>query len=401
MSEENKNEQVIKDINDLVVDFKAFKDKAVEAGEMITKTAFDEFATKMDKKFSDAQHAKDEAGIKNDIFGTESKAIGFYEFLAGGPCQSDATLKASVPVRKDAPLNVANPVDGGYLVPLEYSNDLSQLIKQYGVSRQLHDVINLTSGKSLDFPNVSNADDAYFQTTEGTTINQADLDFGHVVITPAEVVALLTSSNKLMRQSRISVAEIVAKGLTQKAGRLEDYVTFNGTGGNDAANGSQKGYTVDSTVTENEVSLANFQLSDLATLMNSVDDQVFENDNSAFYMGRKTYTQLLGMKIDGKKNWYGYGQPGTIVLGSNGRPTAWGKVINIVGALKGANAADAGSSGSSDDVDAQDGYVLYGNLRNAGKIVTLGQFAVEASTHVLFNKAQTVWRVNYDSVSVL
>lgn len=384
-------ENIVNDLNNLIKDFSEFKTKQEQLGEVVTKSALDEFATKMNSKLEAIQKEKEAANVKNDIFGTAAKAEKFYDFLASGPAQSNINLKNVVRVNKDAPLNATTNADGKYLVPQEYSNDLQRLITQAGIARRLHQVINLTEGNSLDFPVRENDDDAGFITAEGSAMSDNDLVFKSVIISPKEIGVMISSSNKLMRQSRISVAEIVATALAEKAGRFEDKVVFNANGSNDAANGQQYGYFGNTSIKGITRTVGDFELSDLGALLNSVPDEVYENDASAFYMSRSTYQLLLSAKVDNKKNHYGMGQPATIVLDANGRPTIYGKPIMLISALTGYKADDSESGDNSSD-----GKILYGNLYRAGRIVTIGNFAIEASSHALFKNNSTMWRLNYD-----
>lgn len=386
------NDKVLDELNSLISDFKEFKENCVKNDEVVTKSAFDEFVTKINKKCEEIDAKKKESGRINKTFGTDSRAERFFDFLASGPL-----TKTNMNIEKKD-MSVATNASGGYLVPHEYSNDLHEVIKQSGVARNLHDVIELSQGKDLDFPVVDsdNDDGAYFQVSEGTTISDEDLVTGRVVVTPAEVVGAIVTSNKLIRQSRVSVAEIVMRGLGQRAARLEDRVVFAGTGTNNADNGGIYGYAHSPNVAEVAVANSSLNLDILANLMNTVPNEVYENDDSAFYMSRGTYTQLLLQKIDSKTNSYGLGQPSSITLDANGRPTIYGKRIVLISALPTYFAGDAADSSSDVSEAPIDGYILYGNLREAGKIVTLGNYAVEASPHVKFLNAQTVWRVNYD-----
>lgn len=146
----------------------------------------------------------------------------FYKKIAGATL-SNAEVRA---------LTLGTDTEGGHTVPETFVAKLIEKIQHFTPWLEAAEVFQVSGTKSLEFPKESTEmDDAAAGTETGAATEEASLDFGNLVLTPAYYDLLVKVSNTLLRESAIDLENWLTKRMAQKfAQKFEkDLMTGNGT----------------------------------------------------------------------------------------------------------------------------------------------------------------------------
>lgn len=355
------------------------------AAEDFTKKFTDKLA-EMDALKAELEEVKAEKTSKpNRVWGTEKKAEGFFNWLVSGPLSHKAEVANKYQdIIKATPLNSATDADGKHLVPEEFANEFLKLVPSYAVWRQYFPVVDLPVGGSLEWPKESaNASDARFTNTEGEAMTESNYVFTNVVITPKEMSAFLRSSNKLVFQSRISLAEIVGQGLAEKMGLREDYAVGLADGTADENNGGITGLKSASGVADVTVaSLSALDYDDLLDMQDAAHESIPNMADAAYFMHRKVWTAVKKLKVNSESNHYPY----DIIDGVRQRSID-GYPVHLVN-----NGLEDGTSPAT----GGELICVFGSPSRAGRIVQGRNLALSATTERYWERNQIGWKMVQD-----
>ena len=162
-------------------------------------------------------------------FGTEEKAYSFGQFLR-------ATIFGSQTAKDwcaDHGINATSQTEGsntagGYLVPIQFSNEIIKLVNQYGVFRQNVRVRPMTSD-TLYVPRRSTGLTAYAvgEAAQGTESNKT---WDQVELIARKWMVLATMSNELAEDAIINIADDLAWEIGYAFATKEDQCGFIGDG---------------------------------------------------------------------------------------------------------------------------------------------------------------------------
>ncbi len=311
---------------------------------------------------------------KHAVFGNEKVAGEFVEFLGG--ILEETGINKKVKVDKGfnvdkATLNVTTTTAGGYLVPTAVATVLEELVSEGGKARQLHDVLPVAGSLDLGVGDTDAA--ATYATNDTTAIGETDRTFSKVTLSPKQMGALFRASGKLLNESAVPIASMIASSLARAAGVLEDQTVLYADG--TATYSSQTGYEDNTSIACTSVaSVAACTIDDLIALQSAVHESIDPTD-SAYYLNRALIVSLRQRKGTTYDQYYLDPQTQQFYIG--GVPVVEWKRMH---------------SGTTNG----DMIAMYGQPRRAGKIGVGREMSIAVSSEVDFAKAGFVWRLLQD-----
>lgn len=366
----NEIENIVKSIGDLstkLANETATKTEVAKLGDAL-KAFENQFA-----QFQVESEQRKQKALVHPVFGNMDLAKQMVDALQEITSRStkNAAVKGMPLYTEKATLNVTTAGQGGYLIPTELSNVLLELVTKGGRARGFHRVYDNLVGP-IDLPKGTSEAAAAFVADDTTALAETDKAFTKVTLNPKQVGAIFRASNKLIRNSVLAIATIVANEMTRAAGRLEDNAVLVGDG--TATYGSITGYknaTVNTST--NVAALANLTIDHLIDLQTQVHEEI-DPENAAYYMGRETIAAIKKLKDTTNRYLVDLQSPTPNI---NGVPViCWKRMANPT------------ASGAL--------VALYGDLKQAGAIGIGREVAIAASEHVDFTKGGMVWRLLYD-----
>lgn len=118
---------------------------------------------------------------------------------------------------------------GGYLVPLEYGNELIGTINQYGFTRQNATIKKMTRDK-MNFATVS-TDIVAYNPSEGAQITASNYIFGQVQLDTTKYATLVPVTNDLLADSAYDLQSEVLKSSAIGFANKEDTLCINALSG--------------------------------------------------------------------------------------------------------------------------------------------------------------------------
>jgi HK97 family phage major capsid protein len=359
----------------------AIVSKIEELGQRIDK----DYATKSDLanfasalKAYNVEREKDMLKTKkNRIFGDELVAKEFCGYLEN-VVASHPKLKARDPMNlgreqklvTKAALDATTAGNGANTIPTAVSDQLHILITEFGKARQLHDVIYMAG--NIDLPIATDDATAAYSTNDITDGSDTKQTLSKVTLSPKQMLAIYRASGKLLYNSAINVAEMVASALVRAAGRLEDDTCWIADG--TSTYGSMTGYSLHASVPEIAVGgISAVTLDNLINLKYEASETV--DGDGVFYIARALKPKLKQLKASTAGSYHLQLEGTNIEI--DGSPVV---IVNRF----------------SDGSTADDMVCLYGDLRKAGKIGVNRDLAVDLDTSVDFIRAGLVWRLVED-----
>jgi HK97 family phage major capsid protein len=189
--------------------------------------------------------------------------------------------------------------EGGVLVPIEMSTWIIQKLGQYGRFRR--NVITFPLGSSSMLVPKIETDLTVYSPGEGVEIEDSDMSFRQLSLTPRKFACLCAVSNELVEDSIVAVGEIVGASMARSIAKKEDEIGFCGDGTStyfamtgiigalravDPTIGNIKGLKVGTGNAWSELTLADFE--DVVAIL--PDDA---DDNAKWYVNRKFYYSVM------------------------------------------------------------------------------------------------------------
>ena len=391
-----------------IKDLDAKISKADEVSKADVKKLIDRLAD-YDKVVETAEESEIYKGTAS-FWKSKKTAMEFCDFLADGPLAFKKDAFSGSPLHKDR-LNkisdagsVGTSADGGYLAPSLFSSYILDRGLSYGQTLSLFPRQQV-AGKDLDIATNDTDLSAKFAVAGGGTTSEdhtktADkMTFGHVTLTPKTVYAVRFASNKLLRQSRFAIANIVGNDLAKSINKLMAYCVWKADGTNDATNGDIDGIKTKSGIGEVNLTTASQLYTTSATgspadsdatvkgmdaivkMMNLATSRAYQPD-SGFFMHRITLNNLYSIKDT-------TGNPiirDVFVQGYGLRPTIRGYPVFIEEIFD--HADQTGSVG--------DMLVAFGSPSQGGVIGYTDQLAISFSDHVRWLNNQSGWKAEME-----
>jgi len=194
--------------------------------------------------------AKAEAGDKLVTFGRFLKGVkrNDSQFL-------NEVIKAATQMGEDT------NADGGYTVPVEFSNEIIPILKQASIARRIARIVPMGS-KTRTIPSQL-TDPAVTWTGEGVAKTQTKVTFAQITQTAKKLAAIIPVTDELLADNDVALDRFLFETVAQAFGAEEDRVAFVGsTGAGDPFNGVYNATGVN-TVTMDGATLAYADLVDL------------------------------------------------------------------------------------------------------------------------------------------
>lgn len=159
--------------------------------------------------------------------GAETKA--FDAYLRGGLMGLEPDQRALL--HKAAMAEGANNT-GGYLVPIQYSNDLVTALTEQSILRAAGAKQITIGSNSYKVPSLTNTTRAV-KTSEAGSFNENEPTLGEIVFTPYKYTALVKASDEVLEDSRINLyQDVILPDMAQAfaAGENEDFTVGDGSG---------------------------------------------------------------------------------------------------------------------------------------------------------------------------
>jgi HK97 family phage major capsid protein len=341
---------------------------------------------KLEEQFAALNKIADERRLETKshrVFGDEKRASVFVDCLRSAVANSPLA-SASSPVAKTlmegiqkADLNSYGSGTGVDFVPTSVIPEISYLLTQGSVARQHAKVINGVD-RNLTLTKRNGTSTAVF--TNASSVNKDDVAvtpsiFGEskVTLSPQQISVLGRVSEKLLYQSAINVAEMVAIDMTEQCGILEDNACLKGDGS--AAFGGITGL-VNASIPSVSVavgSLSNFD--QLLDLQASVHESVYNSQSAKYYMSGAILQKFRAKKAS-TSGVYFY-DPASNSFTINGYPVViWHRMDNTVAANK--------------------NIAFFGDMSKALTIGVGREMSIKVDMSRYFDSNQAAFRLTYD-----
>lgn len=138
---------------------------------------------------------------------------------------------AEITIEEQRTLSKATAAAGANLVPTLFEDQLVQLLRFYGVMRELATVMTTDSGALLQIPRVSSHGTAVW-TAENAAFTPSDEVFGQLSLSAYKLSTIIQISEELMQDSAFDLEAYVANEFAQRIGVAQNsaFVTGNGVG---------------------------------------------------------------------------------------------------------------------------------------------------------------------------
>lgn len=226
--------------------------------------------------------------------------------VKGGDALTDEEKKA---------YNTFTNVDGGFLCPTEYSNELIKDIEEYSALRGVV-TVKTTSAKDVEIPKRTSILKAYWK-HEAEELTESQSKYGTMTITPHALTALSIASQESLEDAEFDLAAEIRSDTAEAFAVSEGRAFVLGEG--DSKN-QPYGFLTDPnvavvTATSSEAAQHSFSWKDLLDLVKTVPSAYARN--AIFAMSRETLIEMMKMTDDnGNPIWQSgiaTGRPNTIL----------------------------------------------------------------------------------------
>lgn len=166
---------------------------------------------------------------------------------------------------------------GGFAVPDVLSNQLVNLLEDYGIARQACQRIVMSSD-NWSVPKVT-AQASISYPAEAAAIADSDVTLAQISLSATKLAALVKMSTEISEDAVISMVDTVTQSIAYSIAIAEDDNLFNGVSGGVNANGIAGDSSVDDT---NVASLAALALTDITACATGIGNPVRGASNSFF-----------------------------------------------------------------------------------------------------------------------
>ena len=128
-------------------------------------------------------------------------------------------------------LSKATAAAGANLVPTGFQRTLIDVLREFGVMRQVATVISTTSGEALQLPSVTSHGTASW-TAENAAYTESDEVFGQLTLNAYKAATIIKVSEELLSDSAFNLESYIAREFGQRIGVLQNtaYVVGDGSG---------------------------------------------------------------------------------------------------------------------------------------------------------------------------
>jgi len=206
---------------------------------------------------------------------------------------------------------------GGYLVPVEHSSQLIELLAARTAVRQAGATIVPMNSDTLQIPAQASGATAYW-VAENSQISASDQVFGQVTLQAKKLAALTKLSSELFEDSDPGVEQLVMQDLARVLAIEEDakYLAGDGTGNTPEGLENISGVNVDTTTLGANGGTPTFD--NLADMLYALDEDNVPSDGRAWIVHPRTVNTLRQVKDD--SNDYLWADPAA----PGDPPTLWG-----------------------------------------------------------------------------
>jgi len=136
-----------------------------------------------------------------------------------------------ITVEEQRTLSKATAAAGANLVPTLFENQLIQLLRSYGVMRELATVMTTDSGALLQIPRVASHGTAIW-TAENAAFTPSDETFGQLSLSAYKLSTIIQTSEELMQDAAFDLESYIANEFAQRIGVAQNtaFVAGNGSG---------------------------------------------------------------------------------------------------------------------------------------------------------------------------
>ena len=184
---------------------------------------------KINRRAEGENISTDEAATKNE----KEKAI-FNSWLSGGVNaltqeQQQYVAQRAREVRNT--MSTGTGSEGGFLVPNEFSAQLLQSLKEFGGMRSVAQVIQTSSGATMDFPTTDATTEEGEVVGENASVSNEDATFGTKPLSVQKFSSkTIAVPFELLTDSTIDLSSHINERLTQRLGRITNRLFTVGTG---------------------------------------------------------------------------------------------------------------------------------------------------------------------------
>lgn len=121
---------------------------------------------------------------------------------------------------------------GGYVVPVEFADKVTETMKSFSAVRRLAEVTTTTTGGDLWWPTVNDTDHAGALLAENTLADEQDIEFGQNVLRAFAYTSLRVKvSHALAQDTGFDLEALLARALGRRIGRAQNphFTTGNGS----------------------------------------------------------------------------------------------------------------------------------------------------------------------------
>ena len=169
---------------------------------------------------------------------------------------------------------------GGYAVPSVLSNQLINLVEEYGVARQYCQRIVMSSD-NWSVPKVTSQASISYP-SEGAAISDSDVTFSQISLSAKKMASLVKMSTEISEDAVISMVDTITQSLALSLATAEDDNLFNGVSSAINANGIAGDSSVDDT------NVASLALTDITACATGIGNPVRGAQN-AFFVSPTVY----------------------------------------------------------------------------------------------------------------
>jgi HK97 family phage major capsid protein len=188
-------------------------------------------------EFTSSVNEGDRLQIPGGSSATEDKAASeelqvkaFNQFLRVGTNGLDAEHRKAL-VEMKAAFNEGTNNQGGYLVPIQYSNELVTALSAESIMRAAGARVQSISSKTFKQPSLTNTTRAVL-TAEAAAFDEAEATFGELTFTPYKYTRLVKASDEVLDDAEVDLyRDVILPDILQAfaAGENADFTTGTGS----------------------------------------------------------------------------------------------------------------------------------------------------------------------------
>lgn len=267
--------------------------------------------------------------------------------------------------RKELTTDSTGSPFGGYAVDSELSAEIRHLTTEYGVARREMSTVTL-SKNSLD-ANSLTTDVSVFWVDEGNSISSTQVVLGQDSLDLKKLAAIVTITSELIQDQEVDLFDFIAGRVAEGFAKAEDEAFFKGDGS--SSYGSFTGIIEAGDVNTTTLASGDTAFSDITAekLLDMQDDTPQgAQANAKYYMHRSVFNLVRKLRADAASAGDSAGEFLYQAPGQDEPQLLWNKPVVLVEAMP-----------TTSDSGADEGFVIYGDLRRGCILGTKGTIAAK------------------------